>query len=261
MKLRSLGPLLCLLAAAGMLALLCLWAGTPKQTGEQAEPEPLQDTVPEETEEPAPLSPLTIHAVTDGENLRRFSFTLEELIACVNGLSWRDSRTKLLPSKEDWSLLSTPETETSLAVDLYSVSQDPSVWFLPTVSAYLPPGEDQVRKLSLDLDEHSDTENKHEDYRILCRYVLRACLPQVGEDKLEALYETLDRQAYQRRYDSPSSDQTVPCVLYYQGEVGVFPFFALGEYERITILPVTQEDLAALAARGTQLVDLDQWQP
>ena len=41
-----------------MLALLCLWAGTPKQTAEQAELEPLQDTVPEETEEPAPLSPL-----------------------------------------------------------------------------------------------------------------------------------------------------------------------------------------------------------
>ena len=53
----------------------------------------------------------------------------------------------------------------------------------------------------------------------------------------------------------------MPYVLYYQGEVGVFPFFALGEYERITILPVTQEDLAALAARGTHLVDLDQWQP
>lgn len=254
------GPLLCLLAVGCVVGLLCRWAGTPQQEHQsEAVLSPEEETG--EREEEAALAPLTIRAVTDEDGLRRFSFTLEELIACVNGLSWQDGRGRLLSPAEEWSLLSTPETETNLAVDLYSFSQDPSVWFLPTISAYLPPGERQVRKISVDLDEHSDTAGKHEDYRQLCLYTLRACLPELGEARLEALYEALDRQAYENRADTPYSDRTVPSILYYQGEVGVFPFFALGDYERITLRPVTRQDREWLDAQGTELVDLDQWEP
>lgn len=260
MKKYWFGPLLCLLAVGCMLGFLCHWAGMPQQA-HRPEPAETAEGETDQREEEAALAPLTIQTVTDGDGLRRFSFTLEEFIACVNGLSWQDGRGRLLSPAEEWTLLSTPETETNLAVDLYSFSQDPSMWFLPTLSVYAPPGETQVRKLSVDLDEHSDTADKHAVFREMSLYALRTCLPEVEKTRLEALYETLDRQAYERRAETSYSDRTVPSILYYQGEVGVFPFFALGDYERITICPVTQQDREWLAAQGTELVDLDQWEP
>ena len=66
---------------------------------------------------------------------------------------------------------------------------------------------------------------------------------------------------YENLYTGIYHDEIIPHILYYQGDIGVFPFFALGEYERFTFLPVPQEKLDGLAAQGTRLVDPDQWSP
>ena len=98
-------------------------------------------------------------------------------------------------------------------------------------------------------------------FQTMSLYALALFFPDLKEDAREALYLELDRQAYENLYTGIYHDEIIPHILYYQGDIGVFPFFALGEYERFTFLPVPQEKLDGLAAQGTRLVDLDQWSP
>lgn len=252
------GILLCLVIVACLLWGLCRFAGSPKETAQTPTQETTQGTEGQTAQELVPLE----RSVTSGpEGERCFAFTLEDFIASYNSLYWQDHQDTFLTPAEDWTLMAYGETETSRAVDLYSFTQDKSIWFLPTLSVYAPPGETQVRKISVDLDEHSDTQDKNDVFQEMSLYALTLFFPDLAEEEITALCRQLDQEMTADQYDQWYSDSTIPKRLYYQGSVGVFAFFALGDYQRITLLPVDQAYLEDLAAQGTELVDLDQWEP
>ena len=250
MRRTWLGAVLCLAAIAFLLGGLLHMAGTPKEHA--PEKGAVQDV--RKGQEPIPLD-LTTSKDTQGRPV--FSFTLEGLIESYNSLYQND----LLPSAHLWAKSANLSPTEEPIGDCYSASPDPEVWFLPTISVYTHSGEQALSKLSVDLDEHSDSPEKHDLFQTMSLYALALFFPQLEETQREALYLELDRQAYEVLYTGFYHDQIIPHVLYYQDGIGVFPFFALGEYERFTFLPVPQESLEALAAQGTRLVDLDQWSP
>lgn len=250
--------LLSLAIVACLLWGLCRFASSPKETAQTPTQKTAQGTEGQTAQKLIPLEP----GVTTGpEGERCFAFTLEDFIASYNSLYWQDHQETFLSPAEEWTLMAYGETDTSRAVDLYSFTQDKSLWFLPTLSVYAPPGETQVRKISVDLDEHSDTQDKHDVFQEMSLYALALFFPDLGEEELTALFQQLDQEMAADRYDQWYSDRTIPKRLYYQGSVGVFAFFALGDYQRIILLPVDQAYLEDLAAQGTELVDLDQWEP
>lgn len=250
MRRTWLGAVLCLAVMACLMGGLLHLAGTPKEHA------PEEGTVQEvrETREPIPLDLTTSK---DAQGRPVFSFTLENLIESYNSLCQED----LLPSAHLWTKSANLSQREEPIGDCYSASPDPEVWFLPTVSVYTHSGEQALSKLSVDLDEHSDSPEKHDLFQTMSLYALALFFPDLEEDAREALYLELDRQAYENLYTGIYHDEIIPHILYYQGDIGVFPFFALGEYERFTFLPVPQEKLDGLAAQGTRLVDLDQWSP
>ena len=48
----------------------------------------------------------------------------------------------------------------------------------------------------------------------------------------------------------------VPVLLYHKDGVGFYSHFALGDYVRLCVIPVTQERLAEYAQQGTELREL-----
>ena len=240
--------LLCLVVIACLMAGLLHLAGTPSK-----------GTTPEKTTEvQAPeLVPLDLSAAEDSQGRPVFSFSLEEFILSYNGL-WGET---LLPTSDQWAKSANLSQAEETVGDCYSASPDPEVWFLPTVSVFTRTGDTALSKVSVELDEHSDSPEKHELFQEMSLCALALFFPDLEEDAREALYLELDQQAYENLYTGLYHDQVVPHVLYFQGAVGVFPFFALGEYERFTFLPVTEEQRETWATQGTQLVDLDQWGP
>lgn len=253
---------LCALAAAVLLWGLCRYAATPRAGVEEEPSERAEEGKgAEQASQTWELIPLEVDIVSGQYDQQLFAFSLEDYIASYNGLYWQDHGEAFLSPAEEWVNLASPESEGYRPGRILEFSLA-DIWFLPTISVYVP--EDQpgtVRKISVDLDEHSDTEEKHSLFREMSLYTLRLFFPGMEPEKLEALYETLDRQAYEMRSPVWYSDRIVPSVLYHQGEVGVFPFFAVGDYERITVVPVTPDYLAELAAAGTELVDLGIWEP
>ena len=238
-------PVLCVTVILCILGFLLHLAGTPQESpGEEAS-----------SQETHPMEPLDLTPAEDSRSRPVFSFSLDDFIACYNSL-WEDD---LLPPAQLWvKSASLSEAETP-AGDCYSASPDPDVWFLPTVSVYTRTDDPAIWKISLDLDEHSDSPEKHGLFHDMSLQALALFFPELSAEKREALYLELDRQAYENLYSGIYHAELVPHILYYQNGVGVFPFFALGEYERFTFLPVTPAQLETWGNQGTQLIDLDHW--
>lgn len=242
-----------------LIGALCWFASRPRQT---AAPEEIPEVQEEAKETPPEDVALKTGTVAGNAGGLHFAFSLDNLIASYNSAYWKTyGEAVFLPPAEEWSITEAPGEGDRPAQRVYSVSPGGSGWFWPTLSVYIPEGGETAARISLDLDEHSDTQVKHEFYREMCLEVFGLLLPDLSQEKREALYERLDRQAYQDRYDTRYLEVEIPRVVYYQGEIGVFPFFALGDYERITLLPVDQTILETWKARGTQVIDLEQWQP
>ncbi len=245
MNKKWLSPILCfgiiLCIAAGLLHL----AGTPK------------GAVPTEESIQGPQELPFLDLAIEKDSLDRpvFSFSLETFQANYNHLWGQD----LLPPTQSWAKsASLSEAETPMG-DCYSASPDPDVWFLPTVSVYTRAGDPAIWKVSVELDEHSDSPEKHDLFRDMTLCVLSLFFPNLTEERQDALYLELDCQAYENQYTGFYHADIVPHILYYQDGIGVFPFFALGEYERFTFLPVTPAQLETWGNQGTQLIDLDHW--
>lgn len=221
-------------------------AGTPQES--LLDDTPLQEL---------PAEPMELTPVVDSQGRPVFAFTLEDFILYYNSL-WNED---FLPPAQQWTRsASLSERETPVG-DCRSGSPAPEVWFLPTVSVYTRTGDPAIWKVSVEMDEHSDSPEKHDLFRQMSLHALALFFPALNQETREALYLSLDDQAYASLYTGFYHADLIPQVLYHQDGIGVFPFFAIGEYERFTFLPVTQDLLDTWASGGTQVIDLDQWHP
>lgn len=49
---------------------------------------------------------------------------------------------------------------------------------------------------------------------------------------------------------------SVPSVLFHKNGIGVYPYFAIGDWERFCIIPVTEELLTEFAQKGVELHEI-----
>ena len=48
-----------------------------------------------------------------------------------------------------------------------------------------------------------------------------------------------------------------PCVLYHKDGVGIYPYFAIGEWVHLCIIPVTQEVIDDYAQKGVEIREIE----
>ena len=90
-------------------------------------------------------------------------------------------------------------------------------------------------------------------YEEMCFYTLKVFFPDLPDETLINLYTTLNQLAYENVTTIKYTSESVPCALYYRGNIGVYPYFALGECVHMCIIPITQEYLDELQRKGTAI--------
>lgn len=93
-------------------------------------------------------------------------------------------------------------------------------------------------------------------YEEMCFYTLKTVFPDLEDEKIINLYTTLNQLAYENVMPVKYASGAVPCALYYRGDIGVYPYFALGDYVRLCVIPVTPQYLDQLRAQGVGVYEI-----
>ena len=90
----------------------------------------------------------------------------------------------------------------------------------------------------------------------MCYYTLKVFFPDFPKDKIVVLYTTLYRLAYEYFSEIKYSSESIPSVLYYKDGIGLYPYFAVGEFMHLCIIPVTPAYLEELEKQGVQIYEI-----
>lgn len=231
-----------------LLLALCLLLGACGEGQEMTQP-PQTEAEPETTEYMPPVLEVLPHR--EGELV--FSLTATEFIALFNGV-WGG---EYLTPVEEWkSFVLERGIHAPHETLCRQFSENEKVWSLPTITIYTPPDSDRIQQITVNFDEHSRTEELYGLYEELCRTAAEVFLP---ESDVEELCRSVIELAYENVFeneDGYSADSRIP-VLYYSGGVGVYPYFALGEWVHFVIIPVDKDCLAVLRDAGTEIIEIE----
>lgn len=239
---------------AALLLSLLLLAGCGSQAEDEAE-HPEAPPVQAETVQ----GPLDTSVIQGREGELDFAFSLKDWIACYNQHYEADKGEPYLRPEEEWSqqVFETAIHSQQETVH-YEFVADDRMFTLPTMTVYVPPEGGCVQEITVNFDDHVYTDTLYELYEEMCFYTIKTLLPDLETEEITEIYQALNEVAYgelrlnQQRYSS----EVVPVVLYYKDGVGFYPHFALGDYVRLCVIPVTEETLADYQQRGTELHEI-----
>ena len=133
---------------------------------------------------------------------------------------------------------------------------DKTILPFPTITVYVPSNDDLVQEITVNFDDHSYMDSLYKVYEEMCFYTLKTVFPDLEDEKIINLYTTLNQLAYENVMPVKYASGAVPCALYYRGDIGVYPYFALGDYVRLCVIPVTPQYLDQLRAQGVGVYEI-----
>ena len=203
-----------------------------------------------------------MHEISVMENRKDelvFDVSLDEYIEQFNRYYRADYRKDyLLPMAEWYSETYSQGIHSRYETVCYDFSEDPTMWTLPTITAYVPSDCDAIQEITVNFDDHGYREDMYTLYGELCFYTVKVFFPELDNRTITWLCKTLNNYAYQNLlpYEQGYSSDSVPAVLYYQNGAGIYPYFATGESMHLCIIPVTDETLQVFADKGTEIHNL-----
>ena len=202
---------------------------------------------------------LDIHTVEKRENELVFNFSIDDLIDNYNGYYHCDKGSDFLSPSGEWNSRMLDKGIHSLREStLYAFSVDPKSWALPTMWVFVTPEDGFVQEITLNFDRHSYSENLYDLFNEICFYTLKVMFPELSDDAITQLYTKVNVQGYndpfpaEKRYGNGS----LPHVLYYGDGIGVYPYFALGSYQRLCIIPITEVTLNEFRQKGVEIYEI-----
>lgn len=234
------------------------------ETGTNREPAPEkeQTDVPETGEmdilhQEAPLKELDIGIKENREDEMVFSFSIDDFIDSYNGLYWKDRGIRYLRPSWEWNAyLYDSAVHSRHKTCCYNFANDGQIQSFPTISVYVPANDDYVQEITVNFDDHSYTDQLYRVYEGMCFYTLKVLFPDLADEKLTELYTTLNQAAYDNMTTKRYTYGSVPAMLYYRGDVGVYPYFAIGEWMRICIVPVTGQYIEECRSKGVTVCEI-----
>ena len=93
----------------------------------------------------------------------------------------------------------------------------------------------------------------YKQYEELCYYTLKVFFPGWTKKKIIKSYKDINKLAYKNIFPNKKGFDSgnPPIDLYYQGKIGVYPYFAYGERVRLCIIPVTAKVVELYKKNGT----------
>ena len=218
------------------------------------------DSSQNELNQEAPIKELDIGILENRTDELVFDFSIDDFIDSYNGYYWQDNHARYLSSANNWpGVIYETAIHSNHETICYNFSEDRKIWPLPTITVYVPTNADYVQEVTLNFDDHSYTEAMYDLYEEICFYSLKVFFPDMENEKITELYQTLNHLAYENimPHEKGYSSDSIPCALYYKDGIGLYPYFAIGESVHLCIIPVTEEIISYYERNGVEVHEIN----
>lgn len=244
-----------------IVLILCVWGLILSgcgiaATGEKGVP----DTEPAKTVpqvEPVLLD-ITVRENRNGELV--FDISMDEYAESCNSFYEIDHGSPLFASASQWRCYSYDMGIHSDHETLcYYFSEDETVHSLPTITVYVPENGEGIQEITVNFDEHSYTEQTYELYEQMCFYTLKVFFPNFSDEAITDLCTEVVSLGSTGMFSSEEwyGYGAVPRVLFHKNGIGIYPYYAVGDWDHFCIIPVTSEVTAGFAQRGVLIYEIE----
>ena len=205
------------------------------------------------------IEPLSIEVRTTHGNEALFGVTAEDYIRSFNSMFERDFGKNYFPPLEDWVSCSYKSgIHSQYPVMQFVFTEDENIYTLPTVTIYTPMEQRAIQEITVNFDEHSYTDAGYQRFKQLCSYTLRVFFPSLSEDAVSAICEQVIAVGNQNVFDSDTwfGSGVVPFALFYRDGVGIYPYFAIGDWQRFCVIPVTDNTIDEFRHKGVETIEI-----
>lgn len=92
----------------------------------------------------------------------------------------------------------------------------------------------------------------------MCYYTMKVFFPNLPDESILDLCSEIIAMGNQNVFSSDEwyDKDAVPFVLFHKDGIGVYPYFAIGDWEHFCIIPVTEEIIAEFEKKGAQIHEI-----
>ena len=213
-----------------------------------------------ETEPALEIKELDIAVIENRENELVFDISMDDFIESYNSLYFRDKGREYLLPKSEWRKFTYDDAiHSDHETSQFEFTEDERIWSQPTITVYVPTNADYIQEITVNFDEHGYSESFYAQFEELCFYTLKVFFPDMEDEQIVALYEEANHLGNMNVFlnEDGYKKGCVPCVLYHKDGVGIYPYFAIGEWVHLCIIPVTQEIIDDYAQKGVEIREIE----
>lgn len=202
---------------------------------------------------------LDIQVMENRKNELVFTISTSDYVESYNSYYKVDYCRSLLPPVSQWQCFTCDSAiHSEYETKCYSFTEDEHVYSLPTITVYVPTNDDYIQQITVNFDEHSFTQSGFEQYKEMCYYTMKVFFPDLSDARIMDLCAEIVALGNQNVFSSDEwfSKNAVPFALFYREGIGVYPYFAIGDWEHFCIIPVTEETVTEFGEKGVQIHEI-----
>lgn len=202
---------------------------------------------------------LDIQVMENRKNELVFTISTSDYVESYNSYYKIDYCRSLLPPVSQWQCFTYDSAiHSEYETKCYSFTEDEHVYSLPTIMVYVPTNDDYIQQITVNFDEHSFTQSGFEQYKEMCYYTMKVFFPDLSDVRIMDLCAEIVALGNQNVFSSDEwfSKNAVPFALFYREGIGVYPYFAIGDWEHFCIIPVTEETVTEFGEKGVQIHEI-----
>lgn len=202
---------------------------------------------------------LDIQVMENRKNELVFTISTSDYVESYNSYYKVDYCRSLLPPVSQWQCFTYDSAiHSEYETKCYSFTEDEQVYSLPTITVYVPTNDDYIQQITVNFDEHSFTQSGFEQYKEMCYYTMKVFFPDLPDARIMDLCAEIVALGNQNVFSSDEwfSKNAVPFALFYREGIGVYPYFAIGDWEHFCIIPVTEETVTEFGEKGVQIHEI-----
>ncbi len=217
------------------------------------------DNEAESTASQVETGALDIQVMENRKNELVFTISTSDYVESYNSYYKVDYCRSLLPPVSQWQCFTCDSAiHSEYETKCYSFTEDEHVYSLPTIMVYVPTNDDYIQQITVNFDEHSFTQSGFEQYKEMCYYTMKVFFPDLSDARIMDLCAEIVALGNQNVFSSDEwfSKNAVPFALFYREGIGVYPYFAIGDWEHFCIIPVTEETVTEFGEKGVQIHEI-----
>jgi len=201
---------------------------------------------------------LDISTFTGESKTLTFSFTIDDFSKNYNHIYRQIYNEDFFRIMDKWEIFNENTSPFySKECNYYRFNREPTILTYPTISIYTDITNQYVYGLTIDFDDHGYSPSLYNAYEKQCFFSIKTLLPFIDDNNLMNMISDLNQSAYENVKIDALQSSTVPDILYLYESVGIFSYFAIGDYLHICIIPVDQTIIGNYSSSGTIIVQIN----